>query len=109
MTDQTTNKSTEIPPLDMVDVQNSSMSLATARTISALIDAGNLDQRDLATARLAMEIAERIDADGLDVGISLYQRLWFCMRDLTRLDAEPPTMACPLAQQPMKPEAVKRE
>lgn len=109
MTDQTTHKSTEIPPLDMVDVQNSSMALATARTISALIDAGELDQRDLATARLAMEIAERIDADGLDVGISLYQRLWFCMRDLTRRDAEPPTMACPLAQQPMQPEAVKRE
>ena len=108
MTDWTKHSSSP-RPLDMVDVQNSSMSLATAQTIGTLIDAGELDQRDLATARLAMEIAERIDADGLDVGISLYQRLWFCMRDLTRRDAEPPTMACPLAQQPMKPEAVKRE
>lgn len=109
MTDWTTHKSTEIPPLDMVTATTSTMALATARTISALIDAGNLDQRDLATARLAMEIAERIDADGLDVGISLYQRLWFCLRDLMRRDAEPPTIACPLAQQSMQPEAVRRE
>lgn len=96
MTDWTTHKSAEIPPLDMVDVQNSSMSLATAQTIGALIDAGNLDQRDLATARLAMEISERIDADGHDAAVSLYSRLWFCLRDLTKGDADP-TADCPLA------------
>lgn len=96
MTDQTTNKSTEIPPLDMVTATTSTMALATARTISALIDAGELDQRDLATARLAMEIAERIDADGHDAAVSLYSRLWFCLRDLTKGDADP-TAGCPLA------------
>lgn len=96
MTDWTTHKSTETPPLDMADVQNSSMSLATAQTIGALIDAGELDQRDLATARLAMEIAERIDADGHDAAVSLYSRLWFCLRDLTKGDADP-AAGCPLA------------
>lgn len=95
-------------PLDMVEVQNSSMALATARTIDLLIDEGELEQRDFATARLALEVAERIDEDGLDVGISLYQRLWFCLRDLTKRDAEPVTV-CPLAQQLMQPETVRRE
>lgn len=95
MTDWTKHSSSP-RPLDMADVQNSSMALATAQTIGALIDAGNLDQRDLATARLAMEIAERIDADGHDAAVSLYSRLWFCLRDLTKGDAGP-TADCPLA------------
>ena len=95
MTDWTKHSSSP-RPLDMVTATTSTMALATARTISALIDAGNLDQRDLATARLAMEISERIDADGHDAAVSLYSRLWFCLRDLTKGDADP-TADCPLA------------
>lgn len=110
MTDQTTHKSTDTPPLDMETVTTSSMALATARTIAALIDAGELNQSDFASARLAVEIAERIDADGLDVGISLYTRLWFCLRDLNKSDAEQAS-GCPLARQLVQAvdQTIKRE
>lgn len=96
-------------PLDMAELENASMALATARTIGMLTDAGELDQRDMATARLALEIAERIDVDGLDVGVSLYARLWYCLRDLTKHETEQAPV-CPMAQQFARaPEVVMRE
>ena len=81
-------------PLDMVEVQNSSMALATARTIDLLIEEGELSQRDMATARLAQEDAERIDKDGEGCGITLYNRLYSLLLDLKH---EGRAFKCPLA------------
>lgn len=41
-----------------------------------------LTASDTATARLAMEVAERIDRDGTDCGVTLYGRLHSLLLDL---------------------------
>lgn len=97
MNDQSTRNGNQYPPLDMGAVQTSSMALATARTISVLNQTGEIDQRDFATARLAMEVAERIDADGLECGISLFPRLHSLLLDLHHEGRD--AKCCPLAQQ----------
>ena len=100
----TNNKTdgTEAPALDMISVQTGGMALAVARTISALIGRGDLDQTDWATARLALEVAERIDQDGPKAGISLYSRLHSLVLDLpgSRI---PQQQVCPMAAQATEP------
>lgn len=68
-------------------------------TIHALQD--DLDGTDLATAKLALEVAKRIDADGRECGISLYNRLHSLLLDLQHKERKP---KCPLAPQPVATE-----
>lgn len=85
MTDQ--NEQTSQLPGDTVNVAHLTMRDAVFCTIKALNVAGDLDQRDAATVRLAMEIAERIDAEGLDCYVSLYARLFDALADLRHTGA----------------------
>lgn len=78
----------------MEHVAGRDMATAVWMTIRALQD--DLDGTDLATARLAYEVAERIDADGRECGISLYNRLHSLLLDLQHNERTP---KCPMAQQ----------
>lgn len=53
-----------------------------------------LDASDTATARLAMEVARRIDTDGNECGVSLYNRLHSLLLDLRH---EGRSLKCPMA------------
>lgn len=98
MNDWSKVSSDHIPLLNMVAVEDTSMALATGRSISALIHTNDLDETFWATARLALEVAERIDADGLECGISLYSRLHSLLLDLQGMRPQQ-LLQCPLAQQ----------
>ena len=78
MTDET--RTTE--PLDLDGLSRSTLEWAVGKTIVALCSAGELDATDTGTARLALEIAARIDADELDCGVSLYARLYDALAEL---------------------------
>lgn len=93
MTTKSEERATE--PLDMVSVHASGMALAVSKTIASLAESGQLAYSDWATARLALEVAERIDADGLECGISLYARLHALLQDMQGKGYRP---QCPLAQ-----------
>lgn len=80
-------------------ITDQSMALIVWRTIRALQD--DLDATDLATAKLALEVAERIDGDGKECGISLYNRLHSLILDLQHNERKP---RCPLSQQPANAE-----
>lgn len=78
----------------MEHITSNDMATVMWLTIHALQD--NLDGTDLATARLAYEVAERIDSDGKECGISLYNRLHSLLLDLQHNERTP---KCPMAQQ----------
>lgn len=104
MTDKTASKpdDMELVSIDgilsgefqMERVTDESMATVVWMTIRTLQD--DLDGTDLATAKLALEVAERIDADGRECGISLYNRLHSLLLDLQHRERKP---RCPLAQQ----------
>jgi hypothetical protein len=103
MTDKTASKpdDMELVSIDgllggefqMERVTGESMATGAWLTIHALQD--DLDGTDLATARLAYEVAERIDSDGKECGISLYNRLHSLLLDLQHNER---TLKCPMAQ-----------
>lgn len=83
-----TNQNEQVrQPLDVRALTQHTLYDATIRTIVALNAAGDLDQCDAATARLALELAERIDAEGLDCYVSLYARLFDAIGDLRHVGA----------------------
>lgn len=90
----------------MDDILRMSMAEAVLQAVRAKQDEGPMTAADMATARLAIEIADRIDTDGLEAGISLYARLWYCLRDLAKRDQEQ-TTGCPYA--PIAAYAMARE
>lgn len=82
MNDWSKVSSDTIPPLDMTAVEKATMTVATGRSIDALAHTNDLDETYWATARLALEVAERIDADGPGCAVSLYNRLHSLLLDL---------------------------
>ena len=102
-----TNRQTERPNIVSVDdvlggefsmdlVSNGDMTTATWATINAL--SPTLEGADVATARLALQVAARIDADGSECSVILFNRLHSLLLDLHHIDRTPAT--CPLAQAP---------
>lgn len=85
MTDQ--NEQTSQPPTDAVSIADLTMRGAVSYTIRALNVAGEMGPSDVAVARLALEVAERIDAEGLDCYVSLYARLFDALADLRHTGA----------------------
>ena len=96
MNDWSKVSSDTIPPLDMTAVEKASMTVATGRSIDALAHTNDLDETYWATARLALEVAERIDADGPSCAVSLYNRLHSLLLDLQGRGYR---AQCPLASQ----------
>lgn len=104
MTDKTASKpdDMELVSIDgilngefqMEHITSKDMATVVWMTIRALQD--DLDGTDLATAKLAYEVAERIDSDGKECGISLYNRLHSLLLDLQHNERTP---KCPMAQQ----------
>lgn len=74
-------------PLDVAMLADGDLYDATLRTIVSLNAIGELDQCDAAMARLAMELANRIDAEGLDCYVSLYARLFDALAALRHTGA----------------------
>ena len=85
MTDQ--NEQTSRLPGDTVNIAHLTMRDAVFCTIKALNVAGEMGASDVAVARLALEVAERIDAEGLDCYVSLYARLFDALADLRHTGA----------------------
>lgn len=75
-------------------ISEGDVTTATWATINRL--SPTLDGADLATARLALEVAARIDEDGIEVGVSLYNRLHMLLQDLQHKER---AYVCPYATQ----------
>lgn len=78
----------------MSHITDRDMKVTVWMTIRALRP--KLDASDMATARLALEVAERIDADGPGCAVSLYNRLHSLLLDLQGRGYR---AQCPLASQ----------
>lgn len=78
----------------MGDVTDKSMERTVWLTIRAMHKA--FDTTDMATARLALEVAKRIDRDGDTCGVSLYNRLHSLLLDL---QGKGYSSQCPFAPQ----------
>lgn len=81
------NEQVRQPSPDMVNIADLTMRGAVSYTIGALNRSGEIGPADVAVARLALELAERIDAEGLDCYVSLYARLFDTLSDLRHVGA----------------------
>lgn len=68
----------------MDELDEMSMEEATWLTVHALHK--DLDGADIAAAKLSLLVADRIDRDGQECGVSLYTRLHYLLMDLKHKD-----------------------